>query len=282
MASPAPWNGVRSALHAGRSPSTRCRGSTSSLLATPAYASPFVHARIAPQIYKVALAGRSTPRAGIAVGGIFGQQQLRLLTSSRPFLAPDAPSPSPNKADAPAASAANASKEVAVADEKKGAVSTKKESKEKGTRVQRIWAVVKKEALHYWHGTRLLGKEIRISSRLLRRLIAGKKLTRREHRQVRLNRSWRFHRLGASIDMLTVVANSLQLKRTTTDLLRLIPFSVFVLIPFMELLLPVALKLFPNMLPSTFTDKFKEVRTTEPEMLYSSNETDACSRCCTG
>lgn len=50
----------------------------------------------------------------------------------------------------------------------------------------------------------------------------------------------------------------------------------------MELLLPVALKLFPNMLPSTFTDKFKEVRTTEPEMLYSSNETDACSRCCTG
>ena len=27
----------------------------------------------------------------------------------------------------------------------------------------------------------------------------------------------------------------------------------------MELLLPVALKLFPNMLPSTFTDKFKEV-----------------------
>lgn len=28
----------------------------------------------------------------------------------------------------------------------------------------------------------------------------------------------------------------------------------------MELLLPVALKLFPNMLPSTFADKFKEVR----------------------
>lgn len=27
----------------------------------------------------------------------------------------------------------------------------------------------------------------------------------------------------------------------------------------MELLLPVALKLFPNMLPSTFTDSFKEV-----------------------
>lgn len=53
--------------------------------------------------------------------------------------------------------------------------------------------------------------------------------------------------------------NPAQLKRTTTDLLRLIPFSVFLIVPFMELLLPVALKLFPNMLPSTFTDKFKEV-----------------------
>ena len=52
----------------------------------------------------------------------------------------------------------------------------------------------------------------------------------------------------------------MQLKRTTQDLLRLIPFSVFILVPFMELLLPVALKLFPNMLPSTFADKFKEVR----------------------
>jgi hypothetical protein len=50
-----------------------------------------------------------------------------------------------------------------------------------------------------------------------------------------------------------------QLKRTTTDLLRLIPFSVFVIVPFMEFLLPVALKLFPNMLPSTFEDKFAAV-----------------------
>ncbi|EEB92481.1 hypothetical protein MPER_09001 [Moniliophthora perniciosa FA553] len=47
-----------------------------------------------------------------------------------------------------------------------------------------------------------------------------------------------------------------QLKRTTQDLLRLVPFAVFVVVPFMELLLPVALKLFPNMLPSTFEDKF--------------------------
>ena len=51
-----------------------------------------------------------------------------------------------------------------------------------------------------------------------------------------------------------------QLKRTTQDLLRLIPFAVFVVVPFMEFLLPVALKLFPNMLPSTFEDKYAAVR----------------------
>lgn len=34
--------------------------------------------------------------------------------------------------------------------------------------------------------------------------------------------------------------------------------AVILAIPFMELLLPVALKLFPNMLPSTFEDKLKK------------------------
>lgn len=37
----------------------------------------------------------------------------------------------------------------------------------------------------------------------------------------------------------------------------------------MELLLPVALTLFPNMLPSTFTDKFKEVSPSPPPHLQS-------------
>lgn len=37
------------------------------------------------------------------------------------------------------------------------------------------------------------------------------------------------------------------------------PFSVFIIIPFMEFLLPVALKLFPGMLPSTFAVADKEV-----------------------
>lgn len=48
-----------------------------------------------------------------------------------------------------------------------------------------------------------------------------------------------------------------QLLRTVTDLFRLIPFSMFIIIPFMEFALPLALKLFPNMLPSTFQDSLK-------------------------
>ena len=39
---------------------------------------------------------------------------------------------------------------------------------------------------------------------------------------------------------------------------RMVPMAVILAIPFMELLLPVALKLFPNMLPSTFENKLKK------------------------
>jgi LETM1 and EF-hand domain-containing protein 1 len=42
--------------------------------------------------------------------------------------------------------------------------------------------------------------------------------------------------------------------------MRLVPFAVFIVIPFMELLLPIALKLFPNMLPSTYESKSQEVK----------------------
>lgn len=38
----------------------------------------------------------------------------------------------------------------------------------------------------------------------------------------------------------------------------MVPMLVFLAIPFMEFLLPVALRLFPNMLPSTFEDKLKK------------------------
>ena len=84
---------------------------------------------------------------------------------------------------------------------------------------------IKKEVLHYWDGTKLLATEVRISSRLALKMAAGYELTRRENRQ---------------------------LQRTVQDLGRLVPFSVFVIVPFAELLLPVALKLFPNLLPSTY------------------------------
>lgn len=136
--------------------------------------SPFVHARLAPHLRQHAF--RTT---ALSLG--FQGQQLRLLTSSRAFLA-SAPSSPPTP---PAPSTKPESKEVAVEEKKDKAVAKKEEKKEKGTRMQRIWATVKKEASHYWHGTKLLGKEVRISARLLRRLVAGKKLTRREHRQVR-------------------------------------------------------------------------------------------------
>ncbi|KAL0596713.1 Mitochondrial proton/calcium exchanger protein [Plecturocebus cupreus] len=52
-----------------------------------------------------------------------------------------------------------------------------------------------------------------------------------------------------------------QFLRICADLFRLVPFLVFVVVPFMEFLLPVAVKLFPNMLPSTFeTQSIKEER----------------------
>ncbi|KAL1914639.1 uncharacterized protein VTP21DRAFT_8050 [Calcarisporiella thermophila] len=90
---------------------------------------------------------------------------------------------------------------------------------------------IKDELIHYWHGTKLLGLEIKISTKLVYKLLKGVKLTRREQRQLR---------------------------RTVSDLFRLVPFLVFIIVPFMEFLLPVALKLFPQMLPSTFESKFQE------------------------
>ncbi|KAL6778434.1 MDM38 [Auxenochlorella protothecoides x Auxenochlorella symbiontica] len=102
---------------------------------------------------------------------------------------------------------------------------------EKRAAALRGWQVVKREAKHYWIGTKLLGADMRIASRLCLRVLRGRTLTRRERTQ---------------------------LTRTTADIFRLVPMLVFVVVPFMELLLPVALRLFPNMLPSTFEDKLKK------------------------
>ncbi|XP_015783661.1 mitochondrial proton/calcium exchanger protein [Tetranychus urticae] len=92
------------------------------------------------------------------------------------------------------------------------------------------------EIVHYYHGFRLLFIDIKISSRLAWKVLRSKELSRREHEQ---------------------------LVRTTADLFRLLPFSVFIIVPFMELLLPLFVKIFPNMLPSTFqttSDKESKIK----------------------
>ena len=47
--------------------------------------------------------------------------------------------------------------------------------------------------------------------------------------------------------------------RTVADLARMVPFAVFIIVPFMEFLLPVYIKFFPFMMPSTFQESSKEV-----------------------
>lgn len=95
---------------------------------------------------------------------------------------------------------------------------------------RRGWGHVKEEAHHYWSGAKLLWVEVKIASRLSLKLMSGSELSRRERKQ---------------------------LTRTTADVFRLVPFAAFVLIPFMEVFLPVALKVFPNMLPTTFRNDLK-------------------------
>ncbi|GAP84357.1 putative LETM1-like protein [Rosellinia necatrix] len=99
------------------------------------------------------------------------------------------------------------------------------EKEEKPAKKLTLGQRIKHELQHYWDGTKLLATEIKISNRLALKMAAGYELTRRENRQLR---------------------------RTVQDLGRLVPFSVFIIVPFAEALLPIALKLFPNLLPSTY------------------------------
>jgi LETM1 and EF-hand domain-containing protein 1, mitochondrial len=81
-------------------------------------------------------------------------------------------------------------------------------------------------------GFKLFGLELRVATRLVWKQLHGDTLTRRERKQ---------------------------LTQTTADLFRMVPFTFFIIVPFAELLLPVALRLFPNMLPSTFQTQLKKV-----------------------
>ncbi|WOK96507.1 mitochondrial proton/calcium exchanger protein-like isoform X1 [Canna indica] len=99
----------------------------------------------------------------------------------------------------------------------------------------RQWKVDCKSTIrHYWLGFKLLWDDIRVSSKLLLKVAGGEKLSRIERRQ---------------------------LTQTIADIFRLVPFAVFIIVPFMEFLLPVFLKLFPDMLPSMFKGKMKTQET---------------------
>eukprot|EP00930_Biecheleria_cincta_P057184 TRINITY_DN43158_c0_g1_i1.p1 TRINITY_DN43158_c0_g1~~TRINITY_DN43158_c0_g1_i1.p1 ORF type:complete len:615 (-),score=134.60 TRINITY_DN43158_c0_g1_i1:213-2057(-) len=100
-----------------------------------------------------------------------------------------------------------------------------KDAKKK-KKVKNLIAWLWDQALHMWHGFRLLAINARTAAKLKNQVLAGQKLTRREQHL---------------------------LETTTKDLLRLLPFSLFVIIPGAELLLPVALVIFPDLMPSTFT-----------------------------
>uniref|UniRef100_A0A915A7N1 Letm1 RBD domain-containing protein n=1 Tax=Parascaris univalens TaxID=6257 RepID=A0A915A7N1_PARUN len=88
-----------------------------------------------------------------------------------------------------------------------------------------------RELKHYYHGFRLLALDTRLCAKYLWRMARGHSLMRKERQQ---------------------------LVRTVSDLFRLVPFSIFVIVPFLEFTLPIFLKLFPNMLPSTFQEESKE------------------------
>eukprot|EP00934_Nitzschia_sp_Nitz4_P008592 Nitzschia sp. Nitz4//scaffold239_size30010//14829//17923//NITZ4_008012-RA/size30010-snap-gene-0.32-mRNA-1//1//CDS//3329543568//8582//frame0 len=103
-------------------------------------------------------------------------------------------------------------------------------SKARGEKIQEIKDVIKHEVDHYWTGTKLLMADVRTARDLIGRTLSGSTLTRRERKQ---------------------------LLRTVSDLFRIVPFSMFILIPLAEFALPFALKVFPNMLPSTFQDSLK-------------------------
>lgn len=101
------------------------------------------------------------------------------------------------------------------------------------------WQYIKHEANHYWLGSKLLWSEIKLANSILSRVLQGHGMTRRERKQ---------------------------LIRTSMDLFRLVPFAIFVIVPFMEFLLPFALRLFPNMLPSTFQDSLKKEENMKKEL----------------
>lgn len=102
---------------------------------------------------------------------------------------------------------------------------------------QPLKARIVHELKYYYHGFRLLVMETKLSLKYLFRMAKGETLTRRERQQM---------------------------IRTVSDLFRLVPFSFFIIVPFMELALPFFVHFFPNMLPSTFQEASKQVSPVVP------------------
>jgi LETM1 and EF-hand domain-containing protein 1 len=94
-----------------------------------------------------------------------------------------------------------------------------------------VWQKVKDAVHHTKMGFVLLWTETKIACGLMARILKGGVLTRRELKQ---------------------------LQRVLSDLFRLVPFSVFVIVPAGEVFLPLAIKIFPNMLPTQFRDQATE------------------------
>jgi LETM1 and EF-hand domain-containing protein 1, mitochondrial len=86
-------------------------------------------------------------------------------------------------------------------------------------------------ARHMWAGVKLLAADVRISWKVLSKISHGKAITRRERNFI---------------------------VQTGVDLARLVPFSLFLIIPAAEFALPFALRLFPNMLPSQFQSQMQK------------------------
>lgn len=82
-----------------------------------------------------------------------------------------------------------------------------------------------------WAGIKLLAADVRVSGRIMKKISHGKSITRRERNFI---------------------------VQTGVDLARLVPFSLFLIIPAAEFALPFALRLFPNMLPSQFQSQMQK------------------------
>lgn len=79
----------------------------------------------------------------------------------------------------------NIKEEKELKDKMVDAVAKDSEQAKKAVAKVTIWQKVKSEILHYYHGFRLLGLDMKVSVKLIWRVLHGKELSRREHRLVR-------------------------------------------------------------------------------------------------